>query len=134
LLRLIALCGVLMALPIAVDAQAPSSSSQGTWSNDHAQFVIQSVDPDGNLTGTYQNFGLNFPASTCGDVVYPVTGWIDGDRVSFTILRKDPRGCGAVQAWAGYVRGNQLFVQFADVFWNGTEYTARSGYDRYHKQ
>jgi hypothetical protein len=131
LLRLIALCLVLLGLPVASCAQAPTSASQTIWANDHARFVIQSVDRDGKLTGTYENLGSRF---SCAGLVYPVTGWIDGDRITYSVLRRDPRNCTAAQAWTGYVRGGELVVQFVAVFWNGTENVIQNGTDRYGKQ
>jgi hypothetical protein len=44
-LRLIALYAGLLAVPAAACAQA--LAPQTTWINDHARFVIQSIDPDG---------------------------------------------------------------------------------------
>jgi hypothetical protein len=127
----IALCGLLMALPIAACAQTSSPSSQVVWANDHARFVIQSVDRDGKLTGTYQNIGSAF---SCAGLVYPVTGWIDGDRISFTAVRKDPRNCGALQTWTGFVRGGELSVQYLDVFSSGAGNAIRNGNDLYQRQ
>ncbi len=119
-----------VALPITVCAQTSSSSSQVIWANDHARFVIQSVDRDGKLTGTYENTG----AFSCAGLVYPVTGWVDGDRISYATVRKDPRNCGAMQSWTGLVRGGELFVQYLDIFANGTENFIRSGNDVYQRQ
>ena len=67
--RLISWCTGLLALPAAAGAQP--LAPQTTWINDHARFVIESIDPDGKLTGTYENFGSNF---TCAGQVFPVTG------------------------------------------------------------
>lgn len=125
MLRLIVLCGMLTALPIAAMAQTPSPPV--TWTNDHARFVIQSVDPDGRLKGTYEN-GASI---VCAGTVYPVTGWIDGNRIAYTVLRKDPRGCGALQTFVGVVRGDQLVVDYLDYFPDGT---MRPGGDSYRRQ
>lgn len=81
----VVLCIGLLALPIA--ARAQSLAPQTTWVNDHARFVIQSIDPDGKLTGTYENFGSNF---SCAGQVFPVTGWVDGERISYAARRKKP--------------------------------------------
>ena len=59
-LRLIALCAGSLAVPAAAGAQA--LAPQTTWINDHARFVIQSIDADGRLTGTYENFDPISPA------------------------------------------------------------------------
>ena len=128
--RQIALCAVLAVLPGMAAAQTASPSSPIVWANDHARFVIQSVGPDGRLTGTYENGG----SIVCTGMVYPVTGWIDGNRISFTVLRKDPRGCGDMQAWTGFFSAGELVVQYLDVFAKGGESAIVSGSDRYRRQ
>lgn len=126
----ISLCAVLAMLPTASGAQTASPSSPIVWANDHARFVVQSVAPDGRLTGTYEN-GSSF---ACGGVAYPVTGWIDGDRISYTVLRKDSRGCGAMQTWTGFFNAGELVVQYLDLFSKGGENSIVSGSDRYRRQ
>lgn len=126
----IGLCVVLAMLPTASGAQTASPSSPMVWANDHARFVIQSVAPDGRLTGTYEN-ASNF---ACGGTVYPVTGWIDGNRISYTVLRKNPRGCGAMQTWTGFFNAGELVVQYLDVFSKGSENSIVGGSDHYRLQ
>jgi hypothetical protein len=128
-LRLIALCAGLLALPTAAHAQ--SLAPQTMWVNDHARFVLQSIDPDGRLTGTYENVGANF---SCAGQAFPVTGWVDGERISFAVRRKNPANCTSVQAWTGYVRGGELLVEFAAAYWDGTRDVVVKGVDRYRKQ
>jgi Avidin family len=115
-IRVIALYIVLLATPIT--ARAQSLAPQTTWVNDHARFEIQSIDPDGRLTGTYENFGTNF---TCAGQAFPATGWVDGERISYVVRRKNPGNCTSVQAWTGYVRGDELLVEFAAVVWDYPE-------------
>lgn len=129
-LRRFALSLPLLALPIAAHAQASSPPVQTVWQNDHARLVIQSVDAEGKLVGTYQNTGSAF---SCADIVYPVTGWIDGDRITFSARRKDPRNCTNVQAWTGFVRGDELVVEYVAIYWNGTANVAMNGSDRYRR-
>lgn len=126
----IALCAALAVLPSMSGAQTVSPSSPIVWANDHARFVIQSVGPDGRLTGTYENGGY----IVCKGMVYPVTGWIDGNRISYTVLRKDPRGCGDMQTWTGFFSAGELVVQYLDVFAKGGESTIVSGSDSYRRQ
>jgi Avidin family len=127
--RVIALCIGVLALPFA--ARSQPLAPQATWANDHARFVIQSIDPDGKLTGTYENFGTNF---SCASQVFPVTGWVDGERISYAVHRKNPGDCTSVQAWTGYVRGDELLVDYVAVFWDGTQNVVLRGADRYRKQ
>ena len=127
--RLIGLCIGLLVLPIA--ARSQSLQPQTTWVNDHARFAIQSIDPDGKLTGTYENIGTNF---SCAGQVFPVTGWVDGDRISYAVHRKNPGNCSSVQGWTGYVRDGELLVAFAAAFADGRQDVVLKGDDRYRRQ
>lgn len=113
-------------LPAASYAQAPS-----TWTNDHARLVIQAVDRDGRITGTYENFGSGF---SCAGIVYPVTGWLDGDQIGYTALRKDRRNCTPMESWMGTIRGNELVVEFIALGWHGSEVVILKGSDAYRRQ
>ncbi len=128
-LRLVALCIGLVALPIA--ARCQSLVPQTTWVNDHARFIVRSIDADGKLTGTYENIGANF---LCAGQVFPVTGWVDGERISYAVRRNNPANCSSVQAWTGYIRGGELLVDFVAVFWDGTQNAVVKGADRYRRQ
>ncbi len=115
-------------LALTAAANAQSLAPQTTWVNDHAQLVIQSIGPDGRLTGTYQNFGPNF---LCAGQAFPVTGWVDGERISYATRRSPPANCSSVQSWTGYVQGGELLVEFVAVFPDGNVSTGR---DRYRRQ
>jgi len=119
----------LFALPFAAEAQSPAS--QTTWVNDHAKLFIQSVDGGGQLTGTYTNYGANFG---CAGRLFPVTGWIDGDLISFTVHRKDPANCTTIQAWTGFVRDGQLLVEYLAAATEGGRSGLIKGTDRYRQQ
>jgi hypothetical protein len=129
-LRQIVLWLAILALPIVAHAQAPTFSAPMVWQNDHARLVIQTIDGEGKLTGTYQNAGSGF---SCAGLVYPVTGWIDGDRITFSTRRKDARNCTNVQSWSGFVRGDELLVEYVAIYWNGTANVAMNGSDRYRR-
>ena len=124
-------------LPAASCAQAPApappsvSSSPSVWSNDHARLTIQSVDGGGRITGTYENFGSRF---SCTGIVYPVTGWLDGDRISYTALRRDRRNCTPMESWMGTIRGNELVVEYIALAWQGSEVVILKGIDAYRRQ
>jgi avidin family protein len=119
----------LLCLPLAAAAQ--SLAPQTTWVNDHAQLVIQSVDAEGKLAGTYTNYG---PGFGCAGRAFPVTGWIDGDMISFTVHRKEPANCTPIQAWTGLVREGQLLVDFLAVAKEGAQTGLLKGADRYRRQ
>ena len=123
-------CGLaLLCQPFAVEAQ--SLAPQTTWVNDHAQLVIQSVDAQGQLTGSYTNYGAGFG---CAGKAFPVTGWIDGDMVSFTVHRKEPVNCTTIQAWTGFVRDGQLLVDYLAVATESGRNGLIKGSDRYRRQ
>ncbi|MCW5732783.1 MAG: hypothetical protein KIS73_01575 [Enhydrobacter sp.] len=107
------------------------AAAQTTWTNDHAVLVINSIDAEGKLTGTYQNSGSQFP---CAGIAYPVTGWIDGNVISFSTLRKNPRNCTAVETWAGFIKGDELIVDFIALARDGSETAALRGTDRYRRR
>ena len=118
----------LLVLPTAASAQ--SLASQTTWANDHAQLVIQSVDGQGRVAGTYTNHGADFG---CAGKAFPVTGWIDGDMISFTVHRQEPVNCTTIQAWTGFVREGQLLVEYLAVATEGGRTGLIKGSDRYRR-
>jgi hypothetical protein len=119
----------LLCLPFAAEAQ--SLASQTIWVNDHAQLVIQSVDAQGQLAGIYTNYGSGFG---CAARAFPVTGWIDGDTISFTVHRQEPANCTTIQAWTGFVRDGQLLVEYLAVATEGGRTGLIKGSDRYRRQ
>jgi Avidin family len=127
--RRLALTLALLALSVAAEAQ--SLAPQTTWVNDHAQLVIQSVDSQGQLAGTYTNHGAGFG---CAGNAFPVTGWIDGDLISFTVHRQEPANCTTIQAWTGFVRDGQLLVDYLAVATEGGRTGLIKGSDRYRRQ
>lgn len=119
----------LLCLPVAATGQ--SIGPRTTWINDHAQFVIQSIDADGKLAGTYTNYG---PGFDCTDRAFPVTGWVDGNLISFTTHRKDAGNCTSVQSWTGMVRDGRLLVEFIALKAEGGQTGLFKGSDSYRRQ
>jgi hypothetical protein len=115
-MNLPALCAVmLMALPAVAGAQ--SFAPQTTWVNDHGSvLVIQSIGPDGSLTGTYSN---SAPGSPCNNVAFPLAGWVDGDRIIYAIRRKNAAvDCGSVTSWTAYLYGGRLYAEWSLAYWD----------------
>ena len=74
-----------LAAPLAADAQ--SLAPQTTWVNNHGSvLVIQSIGPDGRLAGTYSQ---DSPGYACRGVAFPIVGWVDGDRISYTMRARN---------------------------------------------
>ena len=126
----LAAAAALSLLPAVSCAQAPAVGPS-VWSNDHARLTIQSIDGDGRITGTYENLGSSF---SCAGIAYPVTGWLDGDRITYTALRRDRRNCTPMETWIGTIRGNELGVDFLALGWRGSEVVVVPGSDAYRRQ
>lgn len=108
-LSLAALCAT------AQHATAQSPSIAGTWANDHGSvLVIKSVGPDGSVTGTYAN---NAPGYKCGGIAFPIVGWMDGSRISYTVRWKNASvDCTSITSWTGYFNQGRLGVEWVLAF------------------
>ncbi len=133
--RLASILGLSLATLCAAAQQASAQSPTvtGTWANDHGSvLVIQSVGANGSVTGTYAN---NAPGYKCAGVAFPLVGWMDGQRISYTVLWKNAAvDCNSITSWTGYFNGSRLGVEWVVTF---DEYGApaiRTGSDSYTKQ
>ena len=72
----------------------------GQWVNDRGSAVTLSCDGD-RLTGVYNT---NVGAPDKGQS-FPLTGWAEGDNLSFTVNFK---GYGSITAWVGQIEGEQM--------------------------
>lgn len=129
MLRRFAAIASLLCLSSAATAQSPEP--RAIWVNDYAQFVIDSIDADGKLAGTYTNYGRGFG---CADRPFPVIGWIDGNMISFTVLRRNPANCTPIQSWTGVVRDGQLLVEYIALKSDGGQTSLFKGSDTYRRQ
>ncbi len=124
---LAALC---VAVPLAT-AQSPSVT--GTWVNDHGStLVIRSIGPDGSVTGTYAS---STPGYKCAGVAFPIVGWMDGQRISYTVLWKNASvDCNSITSWTGYFNAGRLGVEWVVTFDEYGAPTIRTGSDSYVRQ
>ena len=72
----------------------------GQWVNDRGSAVTLSCDGD-RLSGVY-NTNVGQPDKGQS---FPLTGWVEGDNLSFTVNFK---GYGSITAWVGQIEGEQL--------------------------
>jgi hypothetical protein len=130
--RLASILGLSLAVlcPVAQQATAQSPSVTGTWANDHGSvLVIQSVGANGAVTGTYAN---NAPGYKCAGAVFPLVGWMDGQRISYTVLWKNASvDCNSITSWTGYFNGGRLGVEWVVTFDEYGAPTIRTGSDFY---
>ena len=123
-LSLAALCAT------AQQAGAQSPSVTGTWANDHGStLVIQSIGTDGSVTGTYAN---NAPGYKCAGVAFPIVGWMDGSRISYTVRWKNASvDCSSITSWTGYFNEGRLGVEWVLAFDEYGASRVRTGSDSY---
>ena len=104
-----------LALPMTAGAQ--SLKPQTRWVNNHgSELVIQSIGPDGSLTGTYSSSLHNFP---CRNIAFPVVGWVDGDRITYAMrTRAGSVDCKSVTSWTGYLQGGRLYAEWSLAYFD----------------
>lgn len=129
--QLASILGVSLVLSVVgqrVEAQSPPVT--GTWANDHGSvLVIQSVGADGSITGTYTN---NAPGYKCAGIAFPLLGWVDGPRLSYTVRWKNGSiDCASITSWTGYINEGRLGVQWALTFEEYGMSSIRTGSDSY---
>ncbi len=127
LLRLV-LCAMAL-LSTAANAQ-PSLAPHTTWVNDHdSELVIDSIGPDGRLTGTYAN---RLPDFKCRTAVFPLAGWLDGDMISFAVRWKNAElDCTSITSWTGYVSKGRILVEWNIVYQDQGQPRVRRGTDEF---
>ena len=133
--RLASILGLSLA---ALCAAAPQANAQppsvtGTWVNDHGSvLVIQSIGANGSVTGTYAN---NAAGYKCAGVAFPLVGWMDGQRISYTVLWKNASvDCNSITSWTGYFNAGRLGVEWVVTFDEYGAPTIRTGSDSYTRQ
>lgn len=123
----------LLASTAHVNAQ--SGAQQGTWINDHGSaLVIHSIGPDGALMGTYSN---GIPDYKCRGVAFPIVGWVDGEKISFTTRWKNASvDCASITSWTGYFRQGALLAEWVLVYVDDTanQPKVRLGSDQYKRK
>ena len=77
------------------------------WTNQSGSTLyIDAVDPTGKVTGHYINRASGFG---CQNVVYPVTGWIYNNSITFTVIwQSSTQSCNSITSWTGFYYNGQL--------------------------
>ncbi|WP_289294798.1 avidin/streptavidin family protein [uncultured Reyranella sp.] len=123
----------LAAAAVVPRAGAQSPSVVGTWANDHGSvLVVASVGPDGSLSGTYAN---NAPGYKCAGIAFPLVGWMDGPRISYTVRWKNASiDCASITSWTGYFNDGRLGVEWVLTYEENGATRVRIGSDSYRRQ
>ena len=97
-------------LAVAACAPATAHDLDGAWRNEGGSIMIVTVDGEGLITGRYcSELGRVEP-----DSCHPLTGWVTGDVVGFTV-RFDPPG--SITAWSGQV-GEEADGPYLRTLWH----------------
>jgi len=88
---------------IAVALEAPEQTIQSlsAWTNQSGSTLyIDSIAPTGQITGHYINRAQGYG---CQNTSYPVTGWVYGTAITFTVKWENPaESCNSVTSWTGF--------------------------------
>ena len=96
-------------------ALAQAIQPNTTWKNNRgSELTISAVDTTGKLTGTYVNRAAGFQ---CQNTPYPVIGWIEDDKISFSVRWKSvAMDCKSITSWTGYLSGNRIISDWDLVY------------------
>ena len=114
-------------------ANAQEPSITGTWVNDHGSvLVIQSIRANGSVTGTYANNATGYKYA---GVALPLVGWMDGQRISCTVLWKNASvDYNSITSWTGCFNAGRLGVEWVVTFDEYGAPTIRTGSESYTRQ
>lgn len=86
---------------LAVDAQQQAIQSLSAWTNQSGSTLyIDSVSSNGQISGHYINRAQGYG---CQNTSYPVTGWVYGTAITFTVTWENPvESCNSITAWTGF--------------------------------
>lgn len=129
LARLLA-AAAFLAVSTAAQAQTPAPNTR--WVNDHgSELFLESIGPDGRLTGTYSS---SLPGFACRNIAFPLVGWMDGDRLAYSVQWKNANvDCAQITSWTGFARHGRIFVEWSLVYRDATEGRPNlsRGFDQY---
>lgn len=94
---------------------AQSFQENASWTNQHgSQLRIDAIAPNGSFSGSYVN-----RTGSCKDRTYPVTGWIDGQKISFTVRWANAAAdCQGITSWTGYLGAKGVLTHWTFVHFN----------------
>nr|7OUQ_A Chain A, wilavidin [Gammaproteobacteria bacterium]7OUQ_B Chain B, wilavidin [Gammaproteobacteria bacterium]7OUR_A Chain A, wilavidin [Gammaproteobacteria bacterium]7OUR_B Chain B, wilavidin [Gammaproteobacteria bacterium]7OUR_C Chain C, wilavidin [Gammaproteobacteria bacterium]7OUR_D Chain D, wilavidin [Gammaproteobacteria bacterium]7OUR_E Chain E, wilavidin [Gammaproteobacteria bacterium]7OUR_F Chain F, wilavidin [Gammaproteobacteria bacterium] len=108
---------------MAKDATQGGVQALSAWTNQSGSTLyIQSVDPSGSLSGYYINRAAGYG---CQNTPYPVTGWVYGTAITFTVLWENAtESCNSITAWTGFYYQGQITTLWQLVI-NGSTSTGQ---------
>lgn len=91
----------------ARDLARAAIQASSAWTNQRGSTLyIDSVAPNGQLTGHYINRAQGF---NCQNIAYPVVGWIYQNAITFTTIWQNPvESCNSITSWTGFYDNGQI--------------------------
>jgi hypothetical protein len=95
-----------------------------SWGNEvGSTLYVESVGQDGKIAGYYIN---EAPSTHCKNKPYPVTGWVYGANVTFSVKwENSAESCQSVTGWTGYYSGGKIttkwYLAYGETFMNGQD-------------
>jgi len=117
------LCVIFFAFSITGYANASDSlQALSAWTNQNkSTLYIESVSNDGQIVGSYIN---RAPGYGCQNIEYPVTGWVYGTAITFTVDWKSAiESCNSITSWTGFLYQGKIHTLWQLVT-NGSSSTS----------
>lgn len=82
-------------------AAVESLKGHTVWVNTRGSQMSISVSASGHISGSFINHDGNF---SCQNTPYPISGWVDGTAVSFSVRWDNQfENCNSVTGWTGFL-------------------------------
>ena len=126
---MVAFAAGLLLWPAAGRAQGFTANA--TWTNQAgSRMTIESVAADGSFAGSFVSRDGD---SACRSTPYHVSGWIDGQKIAFTVRwTNTTANCQAITSWSGFVGPKGLQTLWLHVYLKKGEQTLATGKDLFH--
>lgn len=101
-----------------------SVNALSAWTNQSGSTLyIDTISPGGQITGTYINRASGY---RCRNSPYPVTGWIHGATITFTVKwQNQSESCNSLTAWTGFIENMDKITTLWQLVRNGTTNTGQ---------
>lgn len=112
-IKKIAITAIFLLLSFSVNAENASNWLKpfSSWGNElGSTLYIDNVSQNGLIKGSYINMAQG---THCKNKTYPVTGWVYGDEVTFSVKWENPaESCQSVTGWTGYYSEGKITTKW----------------------
>lgn len=109
-----------LSMGLLTKAEAQTFQPNTTWENGRgSEFTITTISGDGAVAGTYTNRAAGF---ACQNTPYPLAGWIDGDKIAFSVRWKSSAAdCASITSWTGYFAAGRIVSDWSLIYMDAAE-------------